>query len=83
MRTQKGESISWHLAEELGLDLKLPSEWFSPEITAPAIKKSCSKSSFYDKHELVNAQQVRHVLDRLSRGFELDSTLYKIGITTS
>jgi DNA topoisomerase-1 len=76
---REGESISWHLAEVLGLDPKTTKRIVFHEITAPAIKKAVETPRFIDMN-LVNAQQARRVLDRLV-GFELSPVLWrKIGM---
>lgn len=76
---REGESISWHLAEELGLDPKVTKRIVFHEITAPAIKKAVQNPRLINMN-LVNAQQARRVLDRLV-GFELSPVLWrKIGM---
>src|SRR5205085_2168141 len=76
---REGESISWHLAEVLGLDPKVTKRIVFHEITAPAIKKAVENPRTIDMN-LVNAQQARRVLDRLV-GFELSPVLWrKIGM---
>jgi DNA topoisomerase-1 len=76
---REGESISWHLAEVLGLDPKHTKRIVFHEITAPAIKKAVESPRIIDMN-LVNAQQARRVLDRLV-GFELSPVLWrKIGM---
>ncbi|MDB5193036.1 MAG: topA [Segetibacter sp.] len=76
---REGESISWHLAEELGLDPKVTKRIVFHEITAPAIKKAVQNPRTINM-DLVNAQQARRVLDRLV-GFELSPVLWrKIGM---
>ena len=72
---REGESISWHLAETLGLDVKTTKRIVFHEITAPAIKKAVANPRIIDMN-LVNAQQARRVLDRLV-GFELSPVLWK------
>ncbi len=72
---REGESISWHLAEVLGLDPKTTKRIVFHEITAPAIKKAVSNPRLINM-DLVNAQQARRVLDRLV-GFELSPVLWK------
>jgi len=72
---REGESISWHLAEVLGLDPKSTKRIVFHEITAPAIKKAVSNPRLINM-DLVNAQQARRVLDRLV-GFELSPVLWK------
>lgn len=79
---REGESISWHLAEVLGLDPKTTKRIVFHEITAPAIKKAVDNPRRINM-DLVNAQQARRVLDRLV-GFELSPVLWrKIGMQRS
>ena len=79
---REGESISWHLAEVLGLDPKTTKRIVFHEITAPAIKKAVQNPRIINM-DLVNAQQARRVLDRLV-GFELSPVLWrKIGMQRS
>lgn len=79
---REGESISWHLAEVLGLDPKTTKRIVFHEITAPAIKKAVEQPRLINMN-LVNAQQARRVLDRLV-GFELSPVLWrKIGMQRS
>ncbi len=79
---REGESISWHLAEVLGLDPKVTKRIVFHEITAPAIKKAVANPRIINMN-LVNAQQARRVLDRLV-GFELSPVLWrKIGMQRS
>ena len=79
---REGESISWHLAEVLGLDPKVTKRIVFHEITAPAIKKAVENPRKINM-DLVNAQQARRVLDRLV-GFELSPVLWrKIGMQKS
>ncbi len=72
---REGESISWHLAEVLGLDPISTKRIVFHEITAPAIKKAVANPRTINM-DLVNAQQARRVLDRLV-GFELSPVLWK------
>jgi len=72
---REGESISWHLAEVLGLDVNKTKRIVFHEITAPAIKKAVANPRIINMN-LVNAQQARRVLDRLV-GFELSPVLWK------
>ncbi len=79
---REGESISWHLAEVLGLDPKVTKRIVFHEITAPAIKAAVQNPRRINM-DLVNAQQARRVLDRLV-GFELSPVLWrKIGMQRS
>ncbi|WP_026763856.1 type I DNA topoisomerase [Sediminibacterium salmoneum] len=79
---REGESISWHLAEVLGLDPRSTKRIVFHEITAPAIRKAVDNPRLINMN-LVNAQQARRVLDRLV-GFELSPVLWrKIGMQRS
>lgn len=79
---REGESISWHLAEVLGLDPAVTKRIVFHEITSPAIKKAVANPRLINM-DLVNAQQARRVLDRLV-GFELSPVLWrKIGMQRS
>ncbi len=79
---REGESISWHLAEVLGLDPLTTKRIVFHEITAPAIKRAVETPRIIDMN-LVNSQQARRVLDRLV-GFELSPVLWrKIGMQRS
>jgi DNA topoisomerase-1 len=76
---REGESISWHLAEVLGLDVKTTPRIVFHEITKPAINAAVQNPRLIDMN-LVNSQQARRVLDRLV-GFELSPVLWrKIGM---
>ncbi len=75
---REGESISWHLAEVLGLDPKTTKRIVFHEITKPAIEKAVKNPRTINMN-LVNAQQARRIVDRLV-GFELSPVLWrKIG----
>ena len=75
---REGESISWHLAEVLNLDVKTTKRIVFHEITKPAILKAVQSPRIINM-DLVNAQQARRVVDRLV-GFELSPVLWrKIG----
>jgi DNA topoisomerase-1 len=76
---REGESISWHLAEVLGLDIKTTKRIVFHEITKPAITAAVQNPRLINM-DLVNSQQARRVLDRLV-GFELSPVLWrKIGM---
>lgn len=76
---REGESISWHLAEVLGLDINTTKRIVFHEITKPAINAAVQNPRTIDMN-LVNSQQARRVLDRLV-GFELSPVLWrKIGM---
>ena len=77
---REGESISWHLAEVLGLDPATTKRIVFHEITKPAIETAVKNPRTINM-DLVNAQQARRVLDRIV-GFELSPVLWrKIGMT--
>lgn len=76
---REGESISWHLAEVLGLDVSTTKRIVFHEITKPAINRAIENPRLINM-DLVNAQQARRVVDRLV-GFELSPVLWrKIGM---
>lgn len=76
---REGESISWHLAEVLGLDIPTTPRIVFHEITKPAITKAVANPRRINM-DLVNSQQARRVLDRIV-GFELSPVLWrKIGM---
>ncbi len=77
---REGESISWHLAEVLGLDPKTTKRIVFHEITKPAIQQAVQNPRIIDMN-LVDAQQARRIVDRIV-GFELSPVLWrKIGAT--
>lgn len=76
---REGESISWHLAQVLGLDPSTTKRIVFHEITKPAIKAAVDNPRTINM-DLVNAQQARRILDRIV-GFELSPVLWrKIGM---
>ncbi len=72
---REGEAISWHLCDELGLDIDTTKRIVFREITKPAVQKAILNPRLVDKN-LVNAQQARRILDRLV-GFELSGVLWR------
>ncbi|MCA0959085.1 type I DNA topoisomerase [Muricauda ruestringensis] len=72
---REGEAISWHLAEELGLDKDKTKRIVFNSITKSAIQKAIENPRDIN-YNLVNAQQARRVLDRLV-GYELSPVLWK------
>ena len=79
---REGESISWHLAEVLGLDPETTKRIVFHEITKPAIEKAVQNPRTINMN-LVNAQQARRVFDRIV-GFELSPVFWrKIGMQRS
>ncbi len=76
---REGESISWHLAEVLGLNPKTTKRIVFHEITKPAIERAVQNPRTINM-ALVDAQQARRILDRIV-GFELSPVLWrKIGM---
>lgn len=77
---REGESISWHLAEVLGLNTKTTKRIVFHEITKPAIQAAVQNPRTIDMN-LVDAQQARRIVDRIV-GFELSPVLWrKIGMS--
>ena len=72
---REGESISWHLAQVLGLDTLRTRRIVFHEITSKAIQHAVENYRQIDMN-LVNAQQARRVLDRVV-GFSLSPILWK------
>jgi DNA topoisomerase-1 len=72
---REGEAISWHLAEELGLEKNKTKRIVFNSITKSAIKKAIENPREIN-YNLVNAQQARRVLDRLV-GYQLSPVLWK------
>lgn len=72
---REGEAISWHLAEELGLDKKKTKRIVFNSVTKSAIQKAIENPREIN-YDLVNAQQARRVLDRLV-GYQLSPVLWK------
>ncbi len=70
---REGEAIGWHVATQLGLDIKTAPRIVFHEITKTAIDHAIKNPRTLDMH-LVDAQQARRVLDRLV-GFELSPVL--------
>lgn len=74
-RRPRGEAISWHLAEELKLNVATTKRIVFNEITKPAIQKAIENPRTIDQF-LVDAQQARRILDRLV-GYTLSPVLWK------
>lgn len=71
---REGEAISWHLFFALKLDPKKTKRITFNEITKNAVKQSIKQSRDIDMN-LVDAQQVRRVLDRLV-GYSISPLLW-------
>lgn len=72
---REGEAISWHLADEMGLNPHTTKRIVFHEITKNAIKQAVANPRTLNMN-LVNAQQARRVLDRLV-GFEISPILWR------
>lgn len=72
---REGEAIAWHLREIIGGDEDRFVRVVFNEITQAAIQKAFSERGRIDEN-LVNAQQVRRILDRVV-GYKLTPLLYK------
>ena len=62
---REGEAISWHLAQELGLDLDEDNRIVFNEITKNAVLNAIDKPRQIDLG-LVKSQETRRILDRIS-----------------
>ncbi len=71
---REGEAISWHLLHALKLDPKKTSRITFNEITQNAVKQSIKNAREIDM-DLVDAQQVRRVLDRIV-GYSISPLLW-------
>jgi len=72
---REGEAISWHLCQELKLDVRTTKRIVFSEITKPAIQRAVANPRLVNV-DLVNAQQARRILDRIV-GFELSEVLWR------
>lgn len=72
---REGEAISWHLAHVLDLDPTTPCRVTFNEITKHAVQAAFKHPRAIDQ-DLVNAQQVRRILDRIV-GYKLSPLLWK------
>lgn len=70
---REGEAISWHLADELGLDIDGNNRIVFNEITKNAILKAIDNPRKIDM-DLVKSQETRRILDRII-GFKLSALL--------
>ncbi|MEE3488104.1 MAG: type I DNA topoisomerase [Bulleidia sp.] len=71
---REGEAISWHLAEELGLDETDRNRVTFHEITKNAVQTAFQKPRTIDM-DLVHSQETRRILDRVI-GFKLSKLLH-------
>ncbi|KJW12097.1 type I DNA topoisomerase [Levilactobacillus spicheri] len=72
---REGESIAWHLAHILNLDVTDKNRVTFNEITKDAVKEAFKTPRSIDM-DLVNAQQARRILDRLV-GYSISPLLWK------
>ena len=72
---REGETISWHIAEQLGIPADKACRVTFNEITQTAVKEAIKNPRKIDQ-DLVNSQQARRILDRLV-GFKLSEVLWK------
>ena len=72
---REGEAISWHLADELGLDTSLTNRVVFNEVTHDAVVAALNNPRQIDQN-LVKSQETRRVLDRII-GFKLSKLLQK------
>lgn len=70
---REGEAISWHLAQELGLDENAEDRVTFHEITKNAVTEAFKKPRAIDM-DLVHSQETRRILDRMI-GFKLSKLL--------
>ena len=70
---REGEAISWHLAQELGLDENANDRVTFHEITKNAVQEAFAKPRAIDM-DLVHSQETRRILDRMI-GFKLSKLL--------
>ncbi|AMC93506.1 DNA topoisomerase I [Erysipelothrix larvae] len=70
---REGEAISWHLADELGLDLNSKNRVVFNEITKEAVLNAFNQPRTIDM-DLVKSQETRRILDRII-GFKLSKLL--------
>lgn len=70
---REGEAISWHLAQELGLDMDEQNRIIFHEITKNAVLEAFDHPRTIDQ-DLVKSQETRRMLDRII-GFKLSKLL--------
>lgn len=72
---REGESIAWHIAEELGLEPETTNRVTFDEITRDAIEAAFASPRGLN-HDLVDAQQARRAVDRIV-GYRLSPVLWR------
>ena len=72
---REGEAISWHIADELGLDIATTKRLEFHEITYHTIKEALQNPRTIDLN-LVKSQETRRILDRII-GFQLSNLVQK------
>ena len=72
---REGEAISWHLADELGLDTNLTNRVVFNEVTHDAVVAALNNPRQIDQN-LVKSQETRRVLDRIV-GYKMSPVLWK------
>jgi len=72
---REGEAISWHLANELDLDLNQANRVIFNEITQTAVNEAFSHPRLVDM-KLVKSQETRRIVDRII-GFKLSTLLQR------
>lgn len=72
---REGEAISWHLANELGIDTETKNRVVFNEITKDAVLKAFDSPREIDM-DLVKSQETRRILDRII-GFKLSKLLQR------
>lgn len=72
---REGEAISWHLAQELGLDINEENRVIFNEITKAGVQKGMENVRKIDMN-LVNSQEGRRIIDRIL-GFKLSKLLQR------
>ncbi len=72
---REGEAIGWHLADEIGLDLKDKNRVAFLEITKQGVEKGINDVTMLDM-DLVHSQEARRMIDRMM-GFKLSKLLQK------
>lgn len=80
-KDREGESISWHLADVLNLDINQCNRITFNEITKQALENAVNNPRTIDM-SLVKSQECRAIIDRLL-GFELSQLLVKHTGTTN